>query len=39
MERPRIISKDLNVKAVIRRIYGKEDTTKYIEKNIGSIFG
>lgn len=39
MEEPRIISKDLNVKAVIRRIYGKEDTTKYIEKNIGSIFG
>jgi hypothetical protein len=39
MEKPRTISKDLNVKAVIRRIYGKEDTTKYIEKNIGSIFG
>jgi len=39
MEKPQIINKDLDVKAVIRRIYGKEDTTKHIRKSVGSLFG
>jgi len=39
LEKLQIINNDSNVKTVIKRIYGKENTTKYIEKNIGSIFG